>query len=224
MDTSNTTRRGLLRLATGFLAYGAGAAAVAGGGFAISEAKGATPPTTPSPEFAAVIAASVAAERHTREYHDAVYYPASDRCTAMINAIPHVSFETKAKFDGAPMIYSTADASVVAVCQSIVANPRTRKSDPHAKDARRLVATVKRRERAIARARRESGLEQAYTTATVIEERATEAADAVEYYPVTTLPDLVAKLAYMEDRNSLGDANVGAILAADVRRIAKQEG
>jgi hypothetical protein len=43
MTDTNTTRRGLLRLATSALAYGAGATAVTATGFAISEAKGATP-------------------------------------------------------------------------------------------------------------------------------------------------------------------------------------
>jgi hypothetical protein len=56
MSTDTTTRRGLLRLATSALAYGAGATAVTATGFAISEAKGATPITADRTAWTGAIA------------------------------------------------------------------------------------------------------------------------------------------------------------------------
>ncbi|HEX8382874.1 MAG TPA: hypothetical protein VF592_05800 [Sphingomonas sp.] len=89
MDTSNTTRRGLLRLATGTLAYGAGAAAVTGAGFAISEAKGATPAVDRHAWDETMRRYQIATAEEAafdRDYRD----PAYKAYKAALDALPHV--------------------------------------------------------------------------------------------------------------------------------------
>ena len=206
MDT-NTSRRSLLRLGTGALAYGAGAAAVAGGLAIASEAKGAMPQRI-SPALARLLDQYAVADRTLDRWYDTTWNPATDAHRAAAEAIPHTTIPVQGyrnvlDEDTPPHTYSTANPRDVARCKGIMSIPADLQStDPRWQDtrraARRLTVAAKWRERKMTRLDRQWNVLGLKAQEERLWQPIHAATDAILAFPVANALDLGAKLDHME--------------------------
>ncbi|MBI0475736.1 hypothetical protein D9601_10270 [Sphingomonas sp. MA1305] len=204
---TNTTRRSLLRLGTGALAYGAGAAAVAGGFALAGEAKGATPARI-SPALVKLLADYARADAMLCRWYDEVWNPAVEVNRAAQAAIPHTEIPVRGYRntlgeDMPPYTFSTANTYAVTRAKGIMSIPVDLQStDPRWQEthhaARRLTVAHKWRERKLARLQRKweaLGYREHEDRLWVPIHAAT---DAIIAFPVANALDLGAKLDHME--------------------------
>lgn len=224
MDT-NTNRRSFLRLGTGALAYGGGAAAA--GGLALArEAKGATPSNV-SPALAAMLRRYEAHEAEISRFYASTFNPAVERQRAMIAAIPHVAIDGSLEADGRT-IWSTANRMDVAQAKGIAhicgeLHSQSAKWQSKRRRARSLYAAHLRRERAIARTDKLSGAEAAGRQEDAFYAVRRPLKGAIINFPVASLADLQAKLAFIEADEGMDGDDLLPIVIADVRRLAGGE-
>jgi hypothetical protein len=233
MDT-NTTRRSLLRLGTGALAYGAGAAAVAGGFALAGEAKGATLQRV-SPQLAKLIADYARADATLSQWYDDVWNPAVNAHRAAREAIQHTEIPVQGyrnvlDEDTPPHTYSTASRMDVARCKGIMSIPAELQStDPRWQDtrraARRLVVATKWRERKIARLERQWDAMRLREQEDALWYPVHAATDAILAFPAASAADLNAKLDHMELVGTCESDPDGyqRIVRDDVRRLFGKE-
>ncbi|MBI0477496.1 hypothetical protein D9601_19355 [Sphingomonas sp. MA1305] len=232
--TTNTTRRSLLRLGTGALAYGAGAAAVAGGFAIAGEAKGAAPQRV-SPELAKLIADYARADAILTRWYDEVWNPAVEANRAAREAVPHTAIPVKGYRnvlgeDTPPHTFSTASRTDVARCKGIMSIPADLQStDPRWQDtrraARRLIIATKWRERKFARIERQWLALRLREQEDALWPAAHAATDAILAFPVASAADLSAKLDHMEQVGTCESDPEGyqRIVREDVQRLFGKE-
>ncbi len=232
--STNTTRRSLLRLGTGALAYGAGAAAVAGCVALAGEAKGAGPQRI-SLELARLLDQYVAADRTLDRWYDTTWNPAIDAHRSAVEAVPHTTIPVRGyrnhlDEDTPPHTYSTANPRDVARCKGIMLIPFERKStDPRWQDthraARRLTIAAKWRERKIARIDRQWNVRGLSEQENALWEPIHAATDAILAFPVMNALDLGAKLDHMEYVGAFESYpdKYQQIVRDDVRRLSGGE-
>lgn len=224
---NTTTRRDLLRLGTSAAAYAAGAAIVTGAAALASEAKGATPGV--SPELSRLIADHKEADDRINQFYRTTYNPAIDRHRAMTDAIPHVEREVPALSPAAPPLrWSTADPHTIGHPKSIALHPLEGQSQSPAwqarrREARSFYAAVLRRQRALAKAGRDSGAHAVAVREDELWVPIAEARLAIHNYPVASIADLAAKLAFIEDDNGMDGDDLLPLVMADVARLSGGE-
>lgn len=233
MDT-NTTRRSLLRLGTGALAYGAGAAAVAGGVALAGEAKGAGPQRI-SPELTRLLDQYAAADRTLDRWYGTTWNPAIEAHRAAIEAVPHTTIPVRGyrntfDEDTPPYTFSTANPYAVSRAKGIMSIPFERQStDPRWQDthraARHLMIAAKWRERKIARIDRQWNVRDLSEQENALWEPIHAATDAILAFPVANALDLGAKLDHMEYVGSFESYpdKCQQIVRDDVRRLTGGE-
>lgn len=231
---TNTTRRSLLRLGTGALAYGAGAAAVAGGLAIAGEAKGATPQRI-SPELARLLDQYAVADRTLDRWYGTTWNPATDAHRAAAEAIPHTTIPVQGYRnvlgeDTPPHTYSTANPHDVARCKGIMSIPADLQStDPRWQDtrraARRLTTAAKWRERKLARLDRQWNVLGLRAQEDALWMPIHAATDAILAFPVANALDLGAKLDHMEYVGTFESYpdKYQQIVRDDVRRLSGGE-
>lgn len=233
MDT-NTTRRSLLRLGTGALAYGAGAAAVAGGFALAGEAKGAAPARV-SPKLEKLRADYDHADAALCQWYDDVWNRAVEKSRAESDAVPHITVSVQGyrnvlDEDTPPHTYSTASRSDVARCKGIMSIPADLQStDPRWLDtrraARRLTIAHRWRERRLSRIDRKWDWTALRAQESRLWESINEATDAILAFPVASALDLSAKLDHMAYVGSFESypEKCHQIVRDDVLRLAGME-
>ena len=226
MNQPTTTRRSLIRLGTIAAAYAAGAAIITGGIAAVSTAKGAEPAI--SPALAKLLAHYAAADARLDRFYAEAWNPACDRCNAIVEAIPHVEKES-APLDGtsSAVRWSTADKHSIGHARGIASIPNRLQSQTEAwqrrrREARSFYAAHLQRERALARAHRETGLDAADAEERILDAAANAHYDAITAFPCLTIADLAAKLDHI-DRSGTEPLNLLQIVVADVRRLSGGE-
>jgi hypothetical protein len=233
MDT-NTTRRSLLRLGTGALAYGAGAAAVAGGVAFAGEAKGATLQRI-SPALARLLDQYARADTALCEWYDDVWNPAAKAHRAAHDAVPHTEIPVQGYRNvldeqTPPHTYSTARKSDVARCKGIMSIPADRQStDSRWQDTRRaarqLTIAAKWRERKLARLQRQWNVHGYEAREARFWSPIHAATDAILAFPVASALDLGAKLDHMETVGTFESYpdKYQQVVRDDVRRLSSGE-
>jgi hypothetical protein len=226
MDVA-TTRRALLKAATGAAAYGAGVTTISVGAI-VATAHGtaeAAVPAAVSPELTRLIALHDSAMTACRDYDKGDYAAAAERWRQMRDAIPHVEMEMA---DG--RVWSTADEHHHSFAK-YQAKQRVTFSGAGATDAEarhkamcRYAAAVEKRAGEVAEAREASGLNAAFARSEELEEAEVAATRAVENFPVTTLIDLNAKMTFLVDTGGFACDATPDILLADLVRLLGREG
>ena len=176
---------------------------------------------TVSPELSALIAAYDAANIRADTHYQTVYTPARERMTALQAVVPHYDFVGGLSVSGKPINYSTADRAVVAMSKSIANNDAL--SGELRSDSRRLTAASLRRERRLAAIRRESGIEDASNQCDAHDDACADACNNVCAFPVTTIADLNAKMAFIIRVDGWDTEGTAQTLAADIARLAARE-
>lgn len=225
MDT-NTTRRSLLRLGTGALAYGAGAAAVAGGLAIAGEAKGAMPQRV-SPALDALLRRYAAHDAELSRFYASTFNPAVDRQRAMIAALPHTEVDGSVQNDGR-LIWSTANRLDVAQAKGIARIPNAMQSQEAGwqdkrRRARSLYAAHLRRERAVARTGQLSGIDAASKQEASFYAVRRPLKGEIINFPAVSLQDLQAKLAFIERDEGMDGEDLLPLVMDDVRRLSSGE-
>lgn len=232
--TTNTTRRSLLRLGTGALAYSAGAAAVAGGFALAGEARGATPQRI-SPALAQLLDQYRHADAALCQWYDDVWNPAVALKRAAQDAVPHTQIPVQGyrnvlDQDTPPHVYSTASPHDVARCKGIMSIPADLQStDPRWLDtrraARRLTIAARWRERKLARLKREWEAHGYEAQEDELWTPMHAATDAIIAFPIANAIDLGAKLDHMEVVGTLESdpEKYRQVIHGDVRRLSGGE-
>lgn len=231
----NTTRRSLLRLGTGAIAYGAGAAAVAGGLAIAGEARGASLPSV-SPALFELIETRRRHYDRLHQWYQTTFNPAADAQWAAHNAIdakPPLTIAVPPYANWSGELYNagsltTASSKDVARCRGIVGIPlRSQSQDPAwqatYRAARRIVAYVKRQERAKAKIDRDHMQLGLLEQETRLWQPISAADAAIMAFPVASLADVRAKLDHIADIECEEDGGVFAMIDADVRRLMTGE-
>jgi hypothetical protein len=231
---TDTTRRSLLRLGTGALAYGAGAAAVAGGVALAGEAKGATPQRV-SPELARLLDQYARADKAIDRWYAAVWNPATEAHRTAAEAIPHTNipvqgYRNHLDEDTPPHTYSTANKYDISRCKGIMSIPvELQSTDPRWQDtwraARRLTTAAKWRERKLARLDRQWKVLDLRAQEERLWQPIHAATDAILAFPVASALDLAAKLDHMEYVGTFESYpdKYQQIVRDDVRRLSGGE-
>jgi hypothetical protein len=228
---TNTTRRSLLRLGTGALAYGAGAAAVAGGFALASEAKGAAPNRV-SPELAKLIADYAQADAALCQWYDDVWNPAVQASRAAQEAIPHThipvpGYRNALGEDTPPYTFSTSNPHALSLAKSIMSTPSDfRSTDPRwHRAARRLTIAARWRERKLARIERDWKAHRYSEQEDRLWEPMHAATEAILAFPVASALDLSAKLGHMDQVGTCESDpdKYQRIVREDVLRVAGGE-
>jgi len=232
--STTTTRRSLLRLGTGALAYGAGAAAVAGGVALAGEARGATPQRI-SPALAGLLDQYARADQAIDRWYNAVWNPATSAHRAAVEAIPHTTIRVQGYRnvlgeDTPPHTYSTANKYDLARCKGIISmpvdfqSPDTRWQDTR-RAARRLTIAAKWRERKLARIDRQWNVLGLRAQEDALWQPIHAATDAILAFPVANAIDLGAKLDHMEYVGTFESCpdKYQQIVRDDVRRLSSGE-
>lgn len=216
---SQPTRRALLGGA------GLAASAIVTGGMALAtNAKGETLASVPAVQVSSALVALIAEwqreDAKLDHFYATVFNPAVDRERVGYDAIPHVTIEPDRRWMGHPRFWSTDHTSGVAMARNLVANePRTSKrSDVIC--ARKLVAALHRRERAIKANARVSGMDAADAQEAVhcvVRDRIRK---AIHTFPVAGLADFRAKLAWIESDDGIDGDELLPLVIADARRLA----
>jgi hypothetical protein len=221
-----TTRRDLLRFGTSAAAYAAGAAIVTGGIALASEAKSATPGVSP-----ALLKAIADFERHDaaldRFYRD-TFNPAIDRHNAATLAIPHVRMVGPPIGAGHELILDSNDPHKVGFARNIARQPAKLASQEPQWQARRklcrsFTAAVQRRNRTLARIDRDTGCIAADEQETRFYDERKSIKLEVLNFPVASLADLAAKLAFIERDEGMDGDDLLPLVMADVARLSGGE-
>jgi hypothetical protein len=225
MDT-NTTRRNLLRVGTTAAAYAAGATIVTGGVALATRAKSAAPAV--SPALSKLLHDFDAADQRLDHFYKTVHNPAVDRDHELRAAHPEIEHEIPMT-DGYSRTFSTARSMDVAQARHLATSAISAACVQPAwvekrKAARSFYAAHLRRERAFARIRRMIRLDAINAQETALFVPYKVARDGIEAFPIASAADLDAKLSHMERTGASEDDDVFARIAADVRRLASQEG
>jgi hypothetical protein len=177
---------------------------------------------TVSPELSALIAAYDAANAKADTYYQTVYIPARERMTTLQAGVPHYEFVGGPSVVGNPINYSTADRKVLAMSKAISKNDAFAGTDMRA-DSRRLIAASLRRDRRLAAIRRESGIAEAGNQCDALGDACANACLYVCDFPVSTIADLNAKMAFVMRTGAYDTEGTVQTLAADIARLAARE-
>lgn len=166
MDRHIASRRALLGTV---VAIGAAAVVPAATAAGMPKETVGPPLSSISPELASLISKADRLEEIAGRYERDVFGPASARFDAAKEVIPHVSFEASyVTASGGRPTLSTERPDQMATAASLVARPLDwfgeAEGAVYYRDKRKLLAASKWRERAIAHARRASGVDEAYDT------------------------------------------------------------
>lgn len=176
---------------------------------------------TVSPELSALIAAYDAANVKADTYYQTVYTPARERMTALQAVVPHYEFVGGVSVSGKPIIYSTADRAVVAMSKSIANNDAL--GGELRADSRRLTAASLRRERRLDAIRRQNGIAEASNQCDAHGDACADVCNNVCAFPVTTIADLDAKMAFIMRVDAMSTEGTAQALAADIARLAARK-
>lgn len=216
MNTTSTSRRDVLRLATsagiGTGVLGLAAPSVAAGtGSSIS------------PALTELIAEFDAVNATIDRFYAEVFNPAVDRSKALRAAIPHVTIPPSPNWRGDPTFWSTSHSEGVAIAKRLVAlEPRTSKrSDVVC--ARKLVAAVHRRDRAAKEADRISGVTSASEREEALYVPYRRVKASIHAFQVRSLADLQAKLAFIERDDGMDGEDLLPLVIADLARLSGGE-
>ena len=221
-----TTRRDLLRFGTSAGAYAAGAAIVTGGIALAGEAKGATLGVSP-----ALLKAIADFERHDAaldRFYRETFNPAIERHNAATLALPHVRMVGPALGVGPDLVLDSSDPHKVAYARGVAKQPATRASqEPHWQARRKLcrsfTAAVERRNRKLVRLDRDTGRIAADEQETRFYDERKPIKLAVLNFPVASLADLAAKLAFIERDEGMDGDDLLPLVMADVARLSGGE-
>jgi hypothetical protein len=223
MTDTTTSRRALLRAASTAIAYASGAAIVSGGMAMATSAKGQTVAAASaqiSPGLAALIAEWQRHDRVLDRFYATTFNPACAREREGLAAIPHVTIPPWKGWIGEPGFWSTDNRASVAIARDLVASqPRTSKRSDVIR-ARKLIAAVHRRERAIRQVARTSGMDAADKQEAALEAARNRIRSAIHTFPVATLADFRAKLAWIEGDDGMDGDDLLPLVIADTRRLA----
>lgn len=209
----DSTRRNLL----------AGIAAAPLAACSAAPAVAAPAPARISPSMTAAIArhhaATAALDRFYRDAHN----PAVDLEYARRAAIPHVEMDGSLAGDGS-RVWSTADRMDVAEAHGIASiAARHQSSKPQWTDKRRrarsFYAAYLRRERAMARIRRDCGLDTLERREEALGEALTASRRAILAHPIASLADLSAKLDFIANDDGIDGDDLLAIMERDVAAL-----
>lgn len=216
MRTAPTNRRDLLRLGT---ATGVSVAVL--GLAAPSLAAGASPSV--SPALTSLMAEFEAVNATIDRFYAEVFNPAVDRSKALRAAIPHVTIPPSPNWRGDPTFWSTDHPEGVAMGKRLVAlEPRTSKrSDVVC--ARKLVAAMRRRDRAAKQADQTSGVTAASEREEALYVPYRRLKASIHAFPVRSLADLQAKLAFIERDDGMDGEDLLPLVIADLARLSAGE-
>lgn len=212
---SNTTRRGLLRIGT--------AAATMAIPLMIAPAAEAVTLDAVSPALLELIRRFDAVHAEIDRFYVDVFNPAVDRSTALRSSIPHVTIPPGPHWQQDAGFWSTDNRVGVAMAKSLVKHePRTsRRSDVVC--ARKLVAALHRRDREGKRIDKITGLDAANRQEVGIYDPFTKAEAAIYAFPVASLADLRAKLAFIERDDGMDGEDLLPLVIRDVARLSGGE-
>jgi len=182
-----------------------------------------------SPKLLALLAEHKAADATIDRFYAAVFNPAVDRETAMRAAIPHIARETAALSPSSHTIYwNTGDRHSIAHAAGIAKASKARSNQSEAwqqrrSDARSFYAAHLRRERALARVARDSGMDAAEAGESELYAPIKAARHAIYNYPVASLADVAAKLAFIESDNGMDGDDLLPLVIADVAQLVARE-
>jgi hypothetical protein len=173
-----------------------------------------------SPELARLIEAADRADTAVELFNEKVLYPTQDASTERQNAVPHVRY-VGGDFDGLGAIeYRTDKPGMIAVAKKVSAFSR---NEPGVREVRNFLAAHLRRERKI------SAIKGAHNVPALLEQsdqlgyKAVEAVDTVIGFPCRSIADLNAKMAKVMEWDALENEGTGAIIAADIARLAARK-
>ncbi|WP_019515372.1 hypothetical protein [Sphingomonas sp. Mn802worker] len=167
-----------------------------------------------STPLALALATYRAAEADLAQHELIHYTPIKAHVSALIDALPHTQVTLR---DGA--IWSSDDRVRIVAAEKIVrgaSRPRHERYQAY----RDLLAGHKRRERAIARIRRETGLDAVLAESDRLGGIMATAQHAVLSAPAETITDLEAKLSLLVEVDEDDGEWLFPILLADVQRIS----
>lgn len=177
-----------------------------------------------SPDLTARIAECAAAAQRMED-HKQVYAAIRAHYDALVAAIPHETIEWEANPSFAGETWTTADRDRIRDARYFLDPRHNVEIDPCAasyhKAALALVAADDRRQVAIKQADQQSGLSAAIVHDDNLLDAWTETLDAVCACPVSTLPDLARKVAFITDNKQWEYETTHAAVSADVARIAE---
>ena len=210
-NTTTHTRRAMLG------AIGIGTAAIAIGATAAAPTAAAV-----SPELLALFAARDQAEAACTAYERDHEAPIRKQWHAAKEAVPHYEFVGGPNVEGKPIVYTTSSPTIIAISKSLIKGPHVRSID-YIRDARRLVAAVKIRDRQIERLNHTTGIGAAVEECNRLNDLFAEALDAIADFPAATLADLHAKMQCLVAVEYFDVTGTAEKIAADIARIAARE-
>jgi len=212
---SNTTRRGLLCIGT--------AAATMAVPLMIAPAAVAATPDAVSPALFDLISQFDAVHAKINRFYDNVFNPAVERSNTMRASIPHVTIPPSPNWRDDQLFWSTDNRVGVAMAKSLVKHePRTsRRSDVVC--ARKLIAAIHRRDREGKRIDKITGLDAANKREVGIYDPFTKAEAAIYAFPVASMADLKAKLAFIERDDGMDGDDLLPLVIRDVARLSGGE-
>ena len=208
-----TTRRSLLCISTV-------AAAAATTPFAAAFPTTIAPVGNVSPALLDLIASVAAINADNDRFYADVLNPAVDRASELRAAIPHVTISPPKGWSGDPLFWSTDHRDGAAMAKALVAHePRTSiRSDVVC--ARKLIAAIHRRDRAGKRIDRATGLAAAKDWETDLYIPYNHAQAAVYAFPVSSMADLQAKLAFIDSDDGMDGEDLLPLVIRDVARLS----
>lgn len=174
-------------------------------------------PVNASTPLSRALAAYRTAENDLAQHELDHYTPLKARVTALIDAIPHTYVTLR---DGA--VWSSKDHLRIVTARNIVCGasmPRHERYQVY----RNLLAGYKRRERKVARIRRETGLDVILEESDRLGGIMATAQHAVLSTPAETIADLEAKLSLVVEVEEDDGEWLFSILLADVQRITSRK-
>jgi hypothetical protein len=173
-----------------------------------------------SPELIRLILEADRADAAVERFNKEVYEPARAACAKDRDAVPHIRY-TGGDFDGkGPIEYRTDKPGMIAVAKQV---SKFSRNEPSVQEVRRFLAAHWRRERTINAITAAHGVPGLLEQSDQLGYKAVDAMDAVVAFPCRSIADLNAKMAKVIEWDVLGNEGTGAIIAADVARLAARE-
>ncbi|WP_066781272.1 hypothetical protein [Sphingomonas sp. CCH5-D11] len=208
----NTSRRDLLSAAPAIVI----GTAVLG----LAPAAATLPTGNVSPELLALIGKFDATNAEIDRFYAEVFNPAIERANSMRAAIPHVTIPSAHPKSAG--LWSTDNPAGLRLARRLV-DAEGRGASDDVQCARKLLAAQHRRNRAEKRIDVITGARAAAEQEDELYVPYREARSAVHAFPVRTLADLQAKLAFIERDDGMDGEDLLPLMIADVARLAGGE-
>ena len=209
---TNPTRRAMLG------AFGIGTTAIAIGATAATRT-----PTSVTPHLTALLDQERLADAACTEYWHSVQEPARQRWQAALDEIPHYEFVGGLNIMDRPITYTTRRANMVAMCKGLVEREGRLNIREEVRDARRLTAAAKLREREGARLRKAYDIDVSYAECDRLTTVALNAMDAIVSFTAANIADVQAKMLRIMQLDYFECTGTDEAIAADIARLAARE-